>query len=64
MAELKPCQQKDYTLDAGYVIRCKECKSYLKIGDKSYICGKTFGLTRSKPDDFCSLAERRGQDGK
>ena len=56
--------KKDYTIDALYVIRCKECKSYLKIGDKSYICGKTFGLTCSKPNDFCSYAERRVQDGK
>lgn len=54
---------KDYTVDAGYVIRCKECKSYLKIGYKSYICGKTFGLTCARPDDFCSHGERK-QDGK
>ena len=55
---------KDYTLDASYVIPCKECKSYLKIGDKSYICGKTFGLCNAKPNDFCSYAERRVQNGK
>lgn len=57
-------QKTDYTVDAGYIIRCKECKSYLKIGEKSHICGKPFGLPCAKPNDFCSLAERRVQDGK
>lgn len=51
---------RDYTVDAVYVIRCKNCKSYLKIGDKSYICGKPFGLCKAKPNDFCSYGESRG----
>lgn len=54
---------EDYKVTAIYPVLCKECKRYLKVGDNSYICGRTFGLTCAKPNDFCSYGERK-QDGK
>ena len=56
---MKKSPSKDYTVEAVYVVPCKKCKSYLKIGNELYICGKTYGLCRPKPDDFCSYGERR-----
>lgn len=47
------------TIDAVPVIRCKECKEYAEWGD-SMICmryGSYYGNT--KPNDFCSRAERK-----
>ena len=43
------------TVDAVPVVRCKDCKFY---HDKGY-CTKTTGLTRIKPDYFCSYGERK-----
>lgn len=40
-------------VDAVEVIRCKDCKFF---HDKGY-CTKITGLTRIKPDDFCSRGE-------
>ena len=37
------------------VVLCKDCKFF---HDKGY-CTKITGLTRIKPDDFCSYGERK-----
>ena len=43
------------TVDAAPVVRCKDCKF---IHDKGY-CTLVTGMTRIKPDDYCSHGERR-----
>ena len=43
------------TVDAVPVVRCKDCKF---IHDKGF-CTRVAGLTRIKPDDFCSYGERK-----
>lgn len=58
MANKKP--QKNNTID---VVPCKKCKSRLKIGKDSYICGNPRGLARLTPDSYCSYGERK-PDGK
>jgi hypothetical protein len=40
------------------VVRCKGCKFF---HDKGY-CTKITGLTRIKPDDFCSHGERKDNE--
>lgn len=60
----KPSQPTDYTVDAVYVVRCKDCKHY-KPQHKSahwnnealYCC--RCATVKVKPDDFCSHGERR-----
>lgn len=44
--------------DLVEVVRCKDCKFY---HDKGY-CTKTTGLTRIKPDYFCSYGERKDNE--
>lgn len=41
------------TVDAVPVVRCKDCK-YWDYGD-------CYRLELSRPDDFCSYGERRGE---
>ena len=59
MSRIKQLQ----TVDAVPVIRCKDCKYYLPepwgggILQIDYMCYNGLGL--SKPDDFCSRAERK-----
>ena len=54
--------------DEGYkhrdadIVRCKDCKFYgemLQKKDTRMICHKI--CLNTKPDDFCSLAERRSE---
>ena len=50
------------TVDAVPVIRCKDCKEYAEWGD-SMICmrlGSYYGNT--KPNEFCSRAERKDNE--
>lgn len=50
-------QLADHIIANGVTIpvRCKNCKF---LHDKGY-CTKITGLTRIKPDDFCSFGERK-----
>lgn len=52
------------TIDAVPVIRCKDCKHHSHDAGYGYDwCNRTSGVFRVKPEDFCSRAERRSDDG-
>ena len=52
------CMEQCKTVDAVPVVRCKDCKFF---HDKGY-CTKTTGLTRIKPDYYCSYGERKDNE--
>ena len=47
------------TVDAVEVVRCKDCKHWIRTENGGY-CDNPDGLLGvDKPDDFCSYGERR-----
>lgn len=53
--DAKEVVDKMPTVDAVEVVRCKDCKF---LHEKGY-CTRVVGLSRIKPDDFCSYGERK-----
>lgn len=52
------------TVDAVEVVRCKDCKKWLKLEQSGTNCRVCADSTRIRlPYDFCSYGERK-QDGK
>lgn len=51
------------TIDAVPVIRCKDCKWYIKkewlVGGGYYIMCRNGSIANAKKDDYCSRAERK-----
>ena len=43
------------------VIRCKECK-WWKFSGREYYCDEKAAMVEPCENDFCSLAERRGEE--
>ena len=52
--------EKQPTVDAVEVVRCKDCKHYelIPMGGRP-MCTKFLGLTLPKEEDFCSYGERK-----
>ena len=64
-AEVIETAQDEYlqnapTVDAVEVVRCKDCKKWLKVEPSGTNCRVCAVTTRSRlPFDFCSYGERR-----
>ena len=54
------CIKNAPTVDAVEVVRCKDCKKWLKVEPSGTNCRYCAITTRSRlPYDFCSYGERR-----
>lgn len=66
MEEAKDALKMLPTIDAVHVIRCKECKYWLRdegySQDRECRCGCNGGWWL--PEEYCSCGERRDADGK
>ncbi len=55
--------KKDYTVDAGYVIRCKDCKHKIDFSGRRFC--QVWAMPNGMGDEgFCNYGERKTQDGK
>ncbi len=51
--------QKQPTIDAVLVIRCKDCTYYRQYADGRYDCDNLYGIADAHKGCFCSRAERK-----
>lgn len=60
VAEVRKFIEQAPTVDAVEVVRCKDCKKWLKVEPSGTNCRYCAISTRSRlPYDFCSYGERR-----
>lgn len=60
VAEVRKFIEQALTVDAVEVVRCKDCKKWLKVEPSGTNCRYCAISTRSRlPYDFCSYGERR-----
>lgn len=67
---MKNALDRQPTIDAVPVVRCKDCKHWKRFRDDRGLCKQeTFTLDDNtvdpvtEPNDFCSYGERREDDG-
>lgn len=62
VAEVRKFIEQAPTVDAVEVVRCKDCKKWLKVEPSGTNCRYCAISTRSRlPYDFCSYGERRSK---
>lgn len=59
MEMLKKMINKIPIADVVSVVRCKDCINYETGKEHEPYCNHINGLDEAKPDDFCSLGERK-----
>lgn len=56
------------TVDAVPVVRCKDCKFWIRekaeAGEAGTYCSETDGMIKPGPDDFCNRGRRKERDDR